>query len=95
MRFKKRLEESWKDTISKSQATTFDNISSNIEPREAKLYDTLQMADIFIGAIGYEKEGFNTSESKVELCKYIQAKKLEIPSKIRSQKFNVWYWEPR
>jgi len=67
------------------------NLVSNVEPRMARLYDQLQLVDIFIGAVGYLKEGYNTSPAKLVLADYLMKKK-ETPFFRISKfwKFNVW-----
>lgn len=67
------------------------NLVSNVEPRMARLYDQLQIVDIFIGSIGYLKEGYNTSQAKLDLSKYLTQKRENPFFRIsKFWKFNVW-----
>ncbi len=69
-------------------------VVSNIEPRDSRLYNQLQLADIFIGYLGYRKEGYETSPAKLVLSKHIDSRRLGLLAKIRWRKFDVWEWRP-
>lgn len=77
-----------------SRGRTDEDVVKNIEARDSRLFNTLQLADIFIGSVGYEKEGFSTSPAKVELSNHIKRKRLAQVAKLRAWKFNVWAWQP-
>jgi hypothetical protein len=66
------------------------DVISNVEPRDCRLYNQMQLVDIFIGAIGYVKEGYNTCRAKLDLVEHIDKRKTtSTPSK-----FNIWEWQP-
>ena len=69
------------------------NIVSNVEPRDARLYNQLQIVDVLLGAVGYVWEGYELSPAKLELIKYIEekrSKRLTIASLPSDRKFNIW-----
>ncbi|MDP2756484.1 MAG: DUF3800 domain-containing protein [Desulfurivibrionaceae bacterium] len=60
--------------------------------------EQLQLADLFIGAIGYVNRGLTGSEGKLALINHIRqrSRKSLVRSTLPSeQKFNVFIWEPR
>lgn len=77
-----------------SRGLADDEVVVDVQARDSRLYNQLQMADIFIGYLGYKKEGYQTSEAKVELSQHISARRLGLLAKIRWLKFNVWEWSP-
>ena len=89
------------DTVGEKIADRIKNIQA-VRSEESQL---LQLADILIGATGYEeriskikqeKPSFEPSETKLNICKYIK-KSLRITSfeeNIRSSKYNLFIWSP-
>jgi len=60
--------------------------------------EQLQLADLFIGAIGYANRKLTSSAGKLELVNYIRQKSrktLVLSTLPSEQKFNVFIWEPR
>lgn len=69
------------------------NVVSNIEPRDARLYNQLQIVDVLLGAVGYVWEGYELSPAKLELIKHIESdrgKKMTVDSLPSEKKFNIW-----
>jgi len=69
------------------------DIVSNVEPRDARLYNQLQIVDVLLGAVGYVWEGYNLSPAKLELIKHVESrrgKRLTVPSLPSERKFNIW-----
>lgn len=65
---------------------------SNVEPRDARLYNQLQIVDVLLGAVGYVWEGYELSPAKLELIKHIESKrskKLTMTSLPSEKKFNM------
>ncbi|MBW2044331.1 MAG: DUF3800 domain-containing protein [Deltaproteobacteria bacterium] len=54
----------------------------------------LQLADFFIGAVGYRYNGFSTSEAKMTICQKVCAltgrKDLNYPSRYAEEKFDIF-----
>jgi len=52
-----------------------DNRAVSIQPVNSKKCETMQINDILIGAIGYQKNGYHllsgSKKSKIEMCEYI------------------------
>jgi len=71
------------------------NVAVTVEARDSRLYNQLQLADIFIGYLGYKKDGYTTSPAKLELAKHITYRRTELLPKIKWGKFNVWEWTPQ
>lgn len=66
---------------------------SNVEPRDARLYNQLQIVDVLLGAVGYVWEGYAQSPAKLELIKHIESKrgnKMTVDSLPSEKKFNIW-----
>ena len=63
-----------------------------VEPRDSKLHDLMQIVDVLIGAIGYQKNGYHLragcSPAKVELAEYI-AKQIGVNDLGRNTRFGV------
>ncbi len=69
----------------------------NIEPRSSKDEDFIQLADILLGAIAYEWNGYSSSVPKLELARYIadrSGKKSLRSAGGRGAKVNIWEWKP-
>jgi hypothetical protein len=69
------------------------DVVSNVEPRDARLYNQLQIVDVLLGAVGYVWEGYELSPAKLELIKHIEihrGKKLAVVSLPSERKFNIW-----
>ena len=69
------------------------NVVSNVEPRDARLYNQLQIVDVLLGAVGYVWEGYEQSPAKLELIKHIEnkrGKKMTVDSLPSEKKFNIW-----
>lgn len=69
------------------------NIVSNVEPRDARLYNELQIVDVLVGAVGYVWEGYEGSPAKLELIRHIESKrgkKMTVDSLPSEKKFNIW-----
>ena len=47
------------------------NVVRNVEPRDSKAEDLLQIVDVLLGAVGYDVEGRAESPAKVELVRHI------------------------
>lgn len=55
----------------------------------------IQLADLFIGAIGYKLRNLSTSKAKIELSNYIEEKfetNFLINSSNNQKKFNIFHW---
>lgn len=81
----------------RKQSGISEDIIRNIEPRESRNYNILQMVDIFIGAIGYQYEEYTTSPVKLEIVKYIARKAFNkdrfVSTTKNFKKFNIWQIE--
>lgn len=68
------------------------NPFKSVEPLDSKRSDVMQIADIIMGAIGYQKNGFhllsNSSEAKKELANYI-AKKVGVETLGNNSSYHV------
>jgi len=95
-----------KDYLNVGMANKFWVLNSpfrNIEPLDSKSSDVMQLNDILIGAIGYEKNGYhlkpNASEAKKALCIYIAEKaglKVLFNTTPRTHyKFSIWNFRLR
>lgn len=75
----------------------------SIEPRESKKSELIQINDIILGAIGFQKNGYDllagTRDSKKELVKYI-AKQAGLPNLMQNSlwgkiRFTIWNFNLR
>ena len=70
----------------------------SIEPRDSKQTELIQIADILLGAVGYQKNGYplvaGSKKSKIELAAYIAKKaglaNLADNSPYRGTRFTIW-----
>lgn len=68
-------------------------IVKNVEALDSKKSPEIQIVDIVMGAIGYKREGFETSGAKVELVKFIEGffdVDFEKNTPYLSNKVNIW-----
>lgn len=73
-------------------------VLEDIKQINSKESEILQLADLFIGAVGYKNRGLNSSDSKLEIIDYIENKynKNLIASTYKNEiKFNLFVWEPK
>ena len=73
-------------------------VVEDIKQINSKESEILQLADLFIGAVGYKNRGLNSSDSKLEIIDYIQDKynrNLTASTYKNEMKFNLFVWEPR
>ncbi len=69
-----------------------------IEPVESKQSDLLQISDLILGAMGYQKNGYplltESKKSKIELANYIAQsaglKNLSENTLRNNQRFTIW-----
>lgn len=65
----------------------------SLQPVDSKDHDLLQLADLFIGAIGYDLDEYNTSEHRLEFVRHV-AQRVGCDSLRthwgRGTRFNVW-----
>ena len=65
----------------------------NLLPVDSKRHDLLQLADLFVGAIGYDLEEYNTSEHRLDFVRHV-AQRVGCDSLRthwgRGTRFNVW-----
>ncbi|MBA7557366.1 hypothetical protein ES705_50117 [subsurface metagenome] len=70
----------------------------SIEPVDSKLSDLLQISDIMMGAIGYQKNGYHllaeSKIAKIELAQYIAGsaglKNLSDNTLRSNERFTIW-----
>ena len=70
----------------------------SIQPIDSKKSEIIQIVDLIIGAIGYEKNGYHlhssSSKGKIELCKYIAykagIKNLSECTSFSAKRFEIW-----
>jgi hypothetical protein len=75
----------------------------NIQAVDSKESDLIQIADVLMGAIGYEMNGAHTrsgaKRSKVLLAEYIAQKaglvNLQQPTPRSQKQFSIWYFHFR
>ena len=71
------------------------SIVKAVEARSSKVSNPIQMADILIGAVGYQLEGYDTSPVKVEMARYIAQKAgltdLTKATPKSRKDFNLWH----
>jgi hypothetical protein len=91
----------FKKILNNGMAKKFDNHTEpfrSVEPRNSKDVDLIQIADLLIGAIGFQKNGYSLVESsnaaKVSLANYI-AKKAGLTTLVnntpyRQARFKIW-----
>jgi hypothetical protein len=69
-----------------------------IAARSSKDEDLIQLADVLLGAVGYVWNGYQSSEAKLGLIRYMEnrlgAGSLGQPTLPSQQKFNIWHWQP-
>lgn len=68
----------------------------NIEPRSSKDEDFIQLADILLGAIAYEWNGYSGSLPKLDVAKYIAGRLGEASLHFtgsRGAKVDIWEWK--
>ena len=68
-----------------------------IQPIKSEESYILQLADVLIGALQYNKNGLNTSDAKVEIVKLISdnvIEGLDETTPYNKKKFNILLWEP-
>ena len=73
-------------------------VVEDIKQINSKESEILQLADLFIGAVGYKNRGLNSSDSKLEIIDYIQDKynrNLTASTYKNEIKFNLFVGEPR
>jgi hypothetical protein len=78
------------------------NVVRNVEPRDSKTTDALQITDVLLGAVGYNIEQRTESPAKVEMVRYI-SERLGChhlrEHQGRGTRFNIWRFrfpdEPR
>ena len=70
----------------------------NIEPRSSADEDFIQLADVLLGAIAYDWNGYDTSPAKMELARHIAGRMgqptLRFTTPPRNPKINLWLWQP-
>lgn len=71
----------------------------SLEPGDSSELEIMQLADLLVGAVGYERNGRTTSATKVEFCQDL-ASALGVPAISRStapdeEKFNVFHFGSR
>lgn len=99
-----------KDTCSSEKTRKLHKVISNslydfdrkivkkIQTVQSKEIEQVQLADLFIGAIGYVNRELKTSPAKVEIAqrlKTLSGYSLKQTTLIRETKFNLLVWEPR
>lgn len=99
-----------KDTLGREKIDVLSNVLQNarydfdrkliehIQHIQSHEVEQLQLADLFIGAIGYANRGLSSSEGKLALIDHIKrrSRKTLVQSTLPSeQKFNIFIWEPR
>ena len=71
------------------------NIVRNVEPRDSKSEDLLQIVDVLLGAVGYDVEKRAESQPKVEMVRHI-AEKVGCSTLQeqwgRETRFNMWHF---
>lgn len=73
-------------------------VLEDIKQINSKESEILQLADLFIGAVGYKNRGLNSGDSKLEIINYIQDKynkNLMVSTYKNEMKFNLFVWEPK
>jgi len=73
-----------------------DKIIRKVQQVNSKEVELLQLADLFIGAVGYVNRGLTTSESKLKLIKRIQERSgygLMQTTLLRENKTNIFIWK--
>jgi hypothetical protein len=73
----------------------------SIIPRDSKKTDIIQIADIILGAIGFQKNGYDllsgSKPSKKELCEYIAQKaglkNLVENTPFHNERFTIWNFQ--
>jgi len=73
-----------------------DKIIRKVQQVDSKEVELLQLADLFIGAVGYVNRGLTTSESKLKLIKRIQERSgygLMQTTLLRENKTNIFIWK--
>lgn len=88
-----RLEKVLRNSRSDHSETIIKKVQQ-IRSHESEL---LQLADLFIGAIGYSNRGLNANQAKVSLVERIRRrsrKRLDISTWLREAKFNLFRWTP-
>jgi hypothetical protein len=69
----------------------------DLQPRDSKSEDMLQLADVLLGAVGYCCNARNESPAKCGFVKHLANKigrKLSAPTPPWERKINVWHWKP-
>ena len=72
----------------------------NIEPKDSKKDELIQLVDILLGAVAFSWNQDGTSQGKTLLVKQITSnlglntKTLHFVTPKRFQKFNIWKWNP-
>ncbi len=99
-----------KDTISSEKIIKLHNVCSNsiydfshhtiqkIQPIRSEEVEIMQLVDLLIGALSYEKRELDTSKSKLQLIELIKRRSrnsFKKSSPIRDNKFNIFLWRPQ
>jgi hypothetical protein len=71
----------------------------SLEPADSSALEIMQLADLLVGAVGYERNGRTTSATKVEFCRdlasAIGVRAISQPTPPGEKKFNVFHFGSR
>lgn len=76
----------------------YNETVKNIQIIRSDESELLQLSDFVLGAVAYKNRDLSSSNSKLELCRYLESTtrtSLISSSSLNNTKFNIFIWKPR
>lgn len=76
----------------------YNETVKNIQIIRSDESELLQLSDFILGAVAYKNRNLSSSNSKLELCRYLESAtstSLISSSLLNNTKFNIFMWKPR
>lgn len=93
-----RKVEELKNVLNRSYYDFYASMIQKVQQIHSHEVELLQLADLFIGAVGYQNNGLISSPAKLEIIKLLGENtgcRLDATTSLAKKKFNIFVWEAR